>query len=128
MIEERVVNILRDSSGVGAICADRIYLMTAPQQETFPYIVVSTVSASRPSAHDGAMGVTYKNIQVSCISNKVSTAKTLAQAARRAIHGFRGSVSGETIFYASVQNEIDLADPDYGFQVALDVEISFAES
>jgi hypothetical protein len=128
MIEERVVTILRDSSAVGAIAADRIYLMIGPQQETFPFAIVTTVSAERQSAHDGPMNVTRKVIQVSCISDKVSTAKTLAQAVRRALHGFRGSVGGETVFYASVQNEVDIFDPDYGFQVALSVEISFAES
>lgn len=128
MIEERIVQLLRADSAVAAIAAQRCYLMEAPQTEVFPFTVVTTVSAQRESAHDGPLGVTRKFIQVSCISNKISSAKTLAQAVRRALHGFRGSVGGETVFYASIQNEVDLADPDYGYQVALDLEVSFAES
>lgn len=128
MIEEAIVTILRGNSQVSALVASRVYLMEATQSGEFPFLVVTTVGAQRELLHDGPMGIANKLIQVSCISNKVSSAKTLAEKVRKALHDFRGSVGDEFIFYASVQNEVDLSDPDYGHQVAIDIDVSFKEA
>lgn len=128
MIESAIVQILRDDSGVGAIADDRIYLMMGPQEANATFCVITSIGGSRELYHDGETGVANRMIQVSCISDKVSTVKLLADAVRKALHDFRGIVTPHTIFYASVQNEVDISGPDYGFQVAIDVEVSFTEA
>lgn len=128
MVEEALVTRLRAVAGVTAIASTRTYIMEAPQGTTLPFIAITAVSIPRELAHDGATTVTKGLFQVSCISSLPSTAKTLAKAVVAALHGFRGTVAGVTLFYAQVVNETDLADPDYGYQVAIDVEVSYQET
>lgn len=128
MIESAIVQILRDSSAVGAICADRIYLMTGPQEENATFCIVTSIGGYDEAMHDGPSGVRFRTVQVSCISPSVSTAKQLAKAVKAAIRTFRGVVAGVNVFYANAGNEVDLSGPDYGNQVALDFETSFSEA
>ena len=128
MIESAIVAILRAHAGVGAIAADRIYLMESIQGADATFCIVSSVGGDADQSHDGPTGTKYRTIQVSCISSDIGTAKLLAAQVKAALHGYRGVVAGVTIFYADAGNEVDISDPDYGNQVALDFDTSFSEA
>jgi hypothetical protein len=128
MIEEAIINKLRNTSAITALAGQRSYAIVAPEGVANPFIVVTRVGSQRELAHDGPTGITSAFLQISCISDKPGSAKKLADTVRSELHGFRGIVGGVSVNYLEVINDVDIPDPDYGFQVAVDIEVSFKET
>jgi len=129
MIDAAIFTKLSGDVSVSAIVASRIYPMRMPQGVVFPAISFDRVSTdTRDLTHNGTNQTAQGTFQFSCFAEDPKTVKQLSAAVVKALHGWKGTVSGEKIFRSSVLNETDLFDEDMGiFQVAIDVAIMYRE-
>ena len=126
MIKSAIVTKLRAEAGVIAIVAQRIFIGEAPQGQALPYIIVSGITAARPTTHDGVVGLTDQLIQISCIAETLAKRENLTAAVVACLNGFRGSAGSITIQYSEIENETDIPpDPDYGYQTAIDFRVIY---
>lgn len=119
MIEAAVYSLLSGSSPVSTLVGARIYPVTAPQVPTFPLITYSKISSTGQDLHhNGTTGAARSVFQITAYATTPAAAKAIAAAVRGALHGYSGTVSGETIFLGQVVNEVDLFDPDAALYAA----------
>ncbi len=129
MIETLIRNTLIADLSLTALVVQRIYPISLPQNPIYPALAYTRISTfGRELHHAGAAKVAEARFQLSCFGNDPSQAKSVATAARRALHGKTLSGGGEKIFWCQAVNEIDLWDTDLGYQVALDLIVAYVES
>lgn len=130
MIEQALYAKLAGTAGVTNIVSTRIYAIKLPQAPTFPAISYERVSTGgRTLFHNGISQVAEPIFQLSCWAENPKSAKQLAAEIRKALHGWSGSQSGETIFRSEVINEIDLWDEEISiYHVVVEVQILHRET
>lgn len=128
LVENLLIALLRADAAVTALAGQRSYYFNIPQNVTLPAVVVTKIGGDSELMHDGAGGFERDRFQISAIATKATDAKNLSKAIRELFHGYRGSGSGFTIDYCELVNEIDLYDPDYGYQVALEFLTGYKET
>jgi len=130
MIDEALYSLLTGDSGVSSYVGNRVYPGHLPQSETLPAIAFFRVDGSgRTVSHSGASSVAGGIFQISCLALTSLEAKHVAEAVRRKMHGFSGTVGSEKIYLARLINEVDLFDPDLPeYHVALDFELTYEET
>ncbi len=89
----------------------RVYPRT-PQKPTFPLIRYQRITTTRQLALDGAVGVTGATIQVDCMAESYSDAKTLADEVRVLLHAYTGAWSTLTARLVKLDTETDLSEQD----------------
>jgi hypothetical protein len=128
--EIAIVNILKADSGVDAICANRIYILEAPQGALFPYIIIEPSDNEPFPTKDGSSAVDHNSINVFSYGDSYKDAFTLANAVREALDGQSGTFNsvvvadivyrGETGFNEEIENKkIYAKDQDYLVRVKL---------
>jgi len=129
MIDAAIFTKLTTTAGITALVSSRVYPMRLPQGVTFPAISFDRVSTDvRDLTHNGTNQTAQGTFQFSCFAEDPKTVKQVAAAVVSALHGWKGTVSGEKIFRSMVLNETDLFDEDMAiFQVAIDVAIMYRE-
>lgn len=129
MIDSAIYTRLSTYADVLAIVSTRIYPMRLIQNVTFPAISYDRVSTDvRDLTHTGTNQTAQGTFQISCFAENPKIAKQLGAAVVKALHGWKGTVSGEKIFRSMVLNETDLFDEEVNiFQVAVDVAIMYRE-
>ena len=107
-----VVDVLVQSAGVGAICANRIYPDRAKQTDVFPFIVVSMVSQRADDDKDGVSDLDIGEVQVSSFATTSGGAFDLNEAARTALERYSGT--NKTIVIQSIRylNTVTLYEED----------------
>ncbi|MEE8482752.1 MAG: DUF3168 domain-containing protein [Acidiferrobacterales bacterium] len=93
------------------LAVERVY-PRLPQGVTFPAIRYQRVATLRKHALDGAVGVTEATMQVDCMAQSYSQAKTLADSVRTLLHGYTGAWSTLTIRHLSLDTENDFSEQD----------------
>lgn len=136
MIDSALRTLLAADGTVAGMVGSYIYPGDIPQEVGFDRaIAFSKISVTdREIAHDGPIPTARTNFQFDCLSKETGSftkeigAKQLAAAVIDCLHGYRGTVAGETILETRVTGETDVgtADTQY-FQVSLDVEIVHRE-
>lgn len=123
MIDHAIYNLLSNDATVSGMVGSRIYAVVMPQEPTLPAIQYSRVSTfSRSYAHDGSCKVAKSRFQFNCYAEDALEAKQLSEAVRILFHAYTGTVVGETIFNATVENELDLYDQDLtDYSAVLDI-------
>jgi hypothetical protein len=128
MIDAGILARLSAVTAVSTIVSTRIYNNISAQNAALPYIVFKRISSSRELPHSGAIGLCRARFQFDCVGKTPTLAKQLAGAVRNALHGYSGSVGGETIMKSELVNEVDITLIDFGHAVILDFMISYTES
>ena len=128
MIDEGIRARLIAHAGLLAIISQRVYNNIAPQGATIPHIVFRRVSAQRDLTHSGPSGVARARFQFDCLGKTPTEAKQIAANLRNALHGYSGTISGQTIMRSEMINEVDGFDVDFGALVSADFLISYTES
>ena len=100
-IETTLFSTLDNDATLTGLVASRIYPQVAPDNATIPYITYQVIVGSSHSRLKGAAGSERKLIQLNCISNTYSEAKSVAVAARSAINGTVGYCNSESDDYFS---------------------------
>lgn len=72
------------------LAASRVY-PRLPQGVKFPAIRYQRIAVSRTQSLDANVGVTEVTMQIDCMADTYSNAKTLADSVRVLLHGFQGA-------------------------------------
>lgn len=83
-----------------------------PQGVVFPAIRYQRITATRTQSLDANVGVTEVTMQVDCMAESYSQAKTLADSVRVILHGFRGVWGTLTARHVSLDTENDFYEQD----------------
>lgn len=83
-----------------------------PQGVTFPALRYQRITTTRQHSIDSTVGVTEANVQVDCLADSYSEAKTLADEVRVILHGYRGTWGTLVARHVSLDSENDLYDQD----------------
>ena len=118
-IEEALVTWLRGLPALAALVGTRIYPAKAPQGTTAAYIVYDMLGGEDVTAHDGFTGLRTGRISFSCGAGSYALAKSVAEAVRMALAGFRGSLSGLTVSIPQGFEDEDLWDDTLGLHVVV---------
>jgi len=106
-VETTLYATLSADAGVRAIVSSgspldhRIYPQIAPDTAVLPYLTYQLITANPFNVLAGAPGGERKLVQINCIANSYSEAKTLAAAVKAAINVDVGYVQAETDDYFS---------------------------
>lgn len=129
MIETALYSVLSGTSGISSLVSTRIYPMAAPQNTALPYITYVRLSTGRRElTHGNPIDAAEAEFQIDCVASSPSGAKTLASAVIAALHGYKGTVGTEKIYYSQVVNESDLLEDEINaYIVAVDVAVLYKE-
>ena len=93
------------------LASGRVY-PRLPQGVTFPAIRYQRINTVRSHAIDGVVGVTEATMQIDCMAESYSDAKTLADSVRVILHGYKGSWGALTARLVSLDTENDFYEQD----------------
>lgn len=93
------------------LAGNRVY-PRLPQDVKFPAIRYQRITSSRQHALDAAVGVTEVTMQVDCMADTYSAAKTLADSVRVILHGYRGTWGTLTAQHTTLETENDFYEQD----------------
>lgn len=106
-IEASLYTILSGAGGVTALAGTRIYPLLIPQEAALPALAYQRISGRRTMAHDGPITLTRARVQITCVAETYSQAKSLAAAVQAALDGYRGTVGSHAILHAFLDNDLD---------------------
>ena len=96
-------------SSISAIVGTDIYPVHADQGEVYPCLVFMVISDVPLESHDGPSGLSFAHIQFSCFAKQYADARSLRDALKLLLEGFKGTLTPGT---ASVSNVRYLSDHD----------------
>ena len=120
-MEEQIVALLLGSSGVTALCGDRINFGANPQGSVNPRIVMWTIGDAEGHNTKGPDGHSVGRIQVDCYGSTYGSAKQLSRAVRAVLDGYSGG-GFQGVFLAGTRatREGGSNEPDRPFRTSLD--------
>ena len=107
VIEECLVSII--TGGIAAL-GTRVYPIRIPQNPTYPALAYQRISTPRIMSHSGASKLAKPRIQLTLWATSYSSLKTLSEALRALLVGYRGTVGGvsiQALFFDSERDEYD---------------------
>ena len=93
------------------LAGSRVY-PRLPQGVTFPAIRYQRINTVRQQSLDANVGVTEATVQIDCMAESYSQAKTLADSVRVILHGYSGAWSTLTARNVSLDTENDFYEQD----------------
>ena len=94
-IEQTLYDTLRNNGTVAGLVGAKIYPSVAPDGAAVPYVTYQLISSEAHNKLTTAPDTERKLLQVNCISNSYTTAKSSAVACKSAINGTVGYLMGE---------------------------------
>lgn len=110
-IEEAIHDILVADSSVKAITT-RCYPSTLPQNPTYPLILYAKVTGERINDLSGPSGMAHPRFQIEAWAETYAAAKSLANAIRVCLNGYRGTSGTVRIGSFLIQSERDIYEPE----------------
>lgn len=127
-----LVSLLSSEATITTICSTRVYVNRAPQNATFPHIIITQMGTDENGTLDGASGqLRFIDFDIDCKAKSSVTAESLSNAVRTYIDDYSGTAGTFTIGAVLLNDESDDYEPpedgsDVGvFVVTLDVTIQF---
>lgn len=129
MIHVAVYNRLKNYSQVSALVGSRVYPEKAIQGVVLPCVVYQRIGTSnRQLYHNGTTKAALSRFQIDCWAKTPTAAIQLSDAVVACFHGWKGTESGEQIYYSQVVDQQDGFDLETGeYVVPVDVEIFYKE-
>jgi len=106
-LEEGLYDHLTNDAGVSALVGTRIYPLVVPQDVALPAIAYQRISGPRDHAHDGPSGLGRARMQFTFVGTSYSQAKSVAEAVRASLDGFKGTMGTVTVGAVLLDNEHD---------------------
>lgn len=140
MINEALYSLLSGDAGVAALVEDRIYPVERDQAAALPAIVLRRITGVRDHAYDGQTGLVDSRFDVDVYASDVAgglsaseTANAAADAARKALAGYRGTIGTTRIGGIFINDErMDFAEAAGGalrlVRVSLDITCWHSEA
>ncbi len=95
MSEEALVALLANDVDIG--CDDRIDLEFARTPTTRPYIVYFVEATDPTVSHSGGAGLSRRTFRIECYGGTQLAARAVADAVRKKLQGFKGTVASVRI-------------------------------
>lgn len=89
--------ILAAAAGVTAKRTGGIHVNAAPQNDPLPNIVMMNVGGGEGLTHSGPAGLLSERVRIWARASTAKQAGELGIAIDRALHGYRGTVSGAVV-------------------------------
>jgi len=121
-----IYKLLKDSSAVGAICADRIYPELAQQDVDTPFIVYTVTDTTPSPTKNATSKLDTARVELFCISDDYEQAMNLGIAVRTALDRVSGDVSGVQVQSIDFDTSDIQYDPDqrvYVLEQTYDVRV-----
>lgn len=134
MIDDGIYSYLTSQAALTTHVATRIYPNHAPQDAARPYIIYAKFGGSPVYEMQGETGLANARYRFECVADKPLTAKTVANALRGELSGYRGLMGSDFISSCFLTNdsddyEIDPHGRETGFpSVIADYEFHYQQS
>ena len=127
-----LVSLLSSEATITAICSTRVYVNRAPQNATFPHVIITQMNSEENTCLDGGSGqLRFLDFDIDCKAKSSVTAESLANAVRTYIDDYSGTAGSFTVGAVLMNDESDDYEPpqdgsDVGvFVVTLDLTIHY---
>ena len=107
-----IYKLLKDSSTVGAICADRIYPELAQQDADAPFVVYTVVDTTPSDTKTSTSKVDTARVELFCVGDNYETLMDLGIAVRGALDRQSGTISGVQVQSVNFDTSDIQFDPD----------------
>jgi len=130
--ESGLVTYLETVTALTNIVSTRIYPLIAPQGSIYPYLIYLKASGSTEHHMTSASDLRLDTYQFDCYGTYTQV-KSVEDALRGALDGYRGAAGTETIRVCHLQSVRDSHEPDRigsatgNFRVSLDFLIGYVE-
>lgn len=114
-VETAIWRRLRDDPGVSALVGQRITPVkrgTTDGWEQLPAITYQRISNQRWHDSQGLGGLARPRVQLTCWGSSWSSARSVADAVRRALEGWKDPNADPPVDGVLVQNDLDLYDEE----------------
>lgn len=127
-----LVALLAAEATVTAICSTRIYIQRAPQNATFPHLIITQMGSEENTTIDGSSGqLRFIEFDIDCKARSSVQAESLGNAVRTYLDDYSGAAGSYTIGAVILNDESDDYEPpqdgsDVGvFVVTLDLTVQY---
>lgn len=121
-IEEALFARLSTFAGLTALIGTKIFPLRAPDDFSAPFVIYQKITGKREQSHEGDSSLVHPRIQYSCWGINYGSAKLVSRQVVKALHAFKGVVSGVDIQFVEVDSEVDTFDEDTKlYRVLVDV-------
>ena len=93
------------------LASNRVYPIL-PQGVKLPAIRYQRINTNRQQALDAAVGVTEATVQIDCMAETYSNAKTLADSVRDILHDYTGAWGSLVARHVALDTENDFYEQD----------------
>ena len=108
MIERALYTHITESSTIAALIGVRLFPNQIPQGQKMPAAVYQQSKGVRQHTMDGPVGMVDSQYSVTCYAESYSQAKSLSEAIRNRLDGYRGTVGGVEIDAIFLIDEFDV--------------------
>lgn len=128
MVENALLQLLRETPAVTLKCSDRVYPGMRPQNERRACLVLTRVKTTKFPTMQGTSKTERGVIQCDALAPEYGEAKELAAAVSSVLEGYSGSVAGTTFHWCQIDDASDIpmlplegkAEPTFG--VSLEIQ------
>lgn len=123
--------------GTSSKYTTHLFCAVIPQDAALPACTISNVTANHEHTLLAGAGFCWARIQLNFFANGATgygTTKTMAEAARALLQGYKGAMGSSTVGSVVLKNEVDLYEsPQDGkgvgtFHLAVDYLVRYSES
>lgn len=107
-IEGAIYYLLAADATVSGLVGTRIYPNLVPQAASLPAITYQQISGVREHTADGADGIVESRFQINCWASTYTGAKSLSDAVRKELDGYKGTVGSRNILFCFLADEDDM--------------------
>ncbi len=119
MIEMAVRDRLINDATLGPLIGQRVYPLVLPHNAALPAIVYQRISTPRITNQQGSSGLARPRLQLKSWATTFEAAYAVADAVRRSLDGFRGSLGSASgnIGGVAIRSDNEFADYDPDMQL-----------
>ncbi len=116
-IEDAIVSLVTANAGVTALIGKRLYPGVIPQDAILPAAAYQVSSEGREYTQDGPSHIVRPVFSFTFDARTIGEARAVAEAVRKVLNGYRGTVGTVKIAYITMNNKFD------GYNLASDVHV-----
>ena len=115
--EESLVTQMEATSALTAVVSTRIYPNIIPQEAALPALAYQTISSGEWLYHTGAAQRQEIRVEITVRASTYLSAKAVIAVLKSTFRGYKGTLGGAggvTVYYMTLDNEIDGFDKESG--------------
>lgn len=125
--EQGIIELLRADGTVSGLVSTRAYFAEAPQSAALPFIVLTRISGVRDLVIGGSVDLVDARIQIDYLASTMLAARTIANACRSVLNGYRGTTASTNYQMIKLLDEADANEESDIFRVTADYQVMYLE-